>query len=140
MRDQDKIREKEVRSNSKKTQQLGIPIGTATGRLRKLVLFDLLKRHSENICFRCEKGIENVDELSIEHKESWLDKDIALFWDIKNIAFSHLSCNIKNERKQPKQPLVHSTLSGYVKGCRCPECTKSNRDYRRSRRLITGKH
>lgn len=67
--------------------------GTACGRLRKLVLFDLLQRHGENICFKCERYIENADELSIEHKKPWQNSDAQLFWELTNIAFSHLHCN-----------------------------------------------
>jgi hypothetical protein len=139
--DIDKIRKKDVRSNSKKTQQLGIPYGTANGRLRKMVIFDLLKRHSENICFRCKKEIEKIDDLSIEHKEPWLDKDIALFWDMSNIAFSHLSCNCANGRKPSPQPINHGKYTGYTKQrCRCPDCTKAHREHIKDWRLKTGKH
>lgn len=57
-------------SNKKKTEQLGMPFGTATNRLRKLVLFDILQRHSENICFHCGGKILTADNLSMEHKEA----------------------------------------------------------------------
>lgn len=80
-------------TNAKKSQQLGMPHGTANARLRKLILFDLLRRHGENVCFKCKAAIETVKELSIEHKQPWEGCDVALFWDLRNIAFSHLSCN-----------------------------------------------
>ena len=79
--------------------QLGMPRGTAANRLRKIVLFDLLKRHEENVCYRCKKRIENVEELSIEHIKPWEGVDTALFWDLSNIAFSHLSCNCSAARR-----------------------------------------
>lgn len=80
-------------STQRKSQFLGVPFGTATSRLRKLVLFDVLKRHNENVCFKCALPIETADELSIEHKQPWENRDVALFWDLDNIAFSHLRCN-----------------------------------------------
>ncbi len=80
----------------KRTGQLGMSHGKASHRLRKLVLFDTLRRHGENICFRCGLDIESAAELSIEHKEPWLDVSPDLFWDLSNIAFSHLRCNRPN--------------------------------------------
>jgi hypothetical protein len=50
-------------------------------------MFDLLQRHGENICFRCGDKIESAAELSIEHKQPWLDVSAELFWDLSNIAF-----------------------------------------------------
>lgn len=80
-------------SNNKKSATLGMPHGTATGRLRKMVLFHLLKKHSENICVRCNKEIENVDDLSLEHIKPWEGISADLFWDLNNISFSHIFCN-----------------------------------------------
>lgn len=92
------------KSNSKKSEQLGMPHGTAHHRLNKLVMFDLLRRHNENICFRCGQPIETGKDLSIEHKEPWLDREnaVEMFFDLNNIAFSHLSCNIGASRKRRK--------------------------------------
>lgn len=83
----------------RETDQIGRPIGTAQHHLRRLIMFDLVKRLNLDTCFRCNAKIENVSQLSIEHKEPWLDNDPKLFWDLDNIAFSHLSCNIKAARK-----------------------------------------
>lgn len=91
-------------SSEKKSAQLGMPYGTATNRLRKQILFSLLIKLGDNICFQCGKLIESVDVLSIEHKKAWLDKDPALFWDLDNIAFSHLFCNISAAQKIPVMP------------------------------------
>ena len=88
--------------NIKKTRQLGISIGTASNRLKKMVMFKLLQDLNRNICFRCSDPIENYEFLSIDHKKPWLDGDISLFWDIENIAFSHLSCNIGCRRVKNK--------------------------------------
>jgi hypothetical protein len=84
-------------SNDRKervVQQLGMPPGTAANRLRKLVLFNQLKKHGENICVRCDDVIETPDELSIEHVRPWENRDPNLFWDLENIAFSHRACNV----------------------------------------------
>lgn len=70
-----------------------MPFGTAMGRLRKILLFEQLKKHGEHVCFKCSKFIETVEELSVEHKQPWLHVSPELFWDIDNIAFSHLKCN-----------------------------------------------
>lgn len=74
-------------------QQLGMSHGAAAGQLRKRILFSLLSRLKENVCFKCSKEIATVDELSIEHKSPWENISADLFWDLDNIAFSHLRCN-----------------------------------------------
>ncbi len=79
---------------------LGMALGTATGKLRKIIMFDLIKQASKNFCFRCGKQIEYIEDLSIDHKEFWLGIDKALFWDLDNIEFSHLKCNTLNGRQK----------------------------------------
>ena len=74
-------------------QQLGMSHGAAASRLRKNILFRLLKRLGENYCFKCSELIEEVDDLSIEHKKPWEGRSAELFWDLENIAFSHSGCN-----------------------------------------------
>jgi hypothetical protein len=64
-----------------------------------LLLFRSLKRLGENICHSCSKEIELVDELSIEHKKPWEGISAELFWDLENIAFSHIRCNTPHEYK-----------------------------------------
>lgn len=80
-------------SGARKSAFLGMPHGTANNRLRKIVLFHLLRKHGENVCFKCSEKIENIDDLSIEHKQPWEGVSIELFWSMDNIAFSHLRCN-----------------------------------------------
>ena len=89
-------------SNKQKHETLGMPHGTATGRLRKLILFDLLQRHKENICVRCRKIIETPYELSIEHLHPWEGISAELFWDLNNIAFAHMACNRPHRNPGPK--------------------------------------
>lgn len=90
-------------SNEKKNQTLGMPHGTASGRLRKMLLFRQLKKHNENICIRCEKEIEIISELSIEHIKPWEGISADLFWDLENVAFSHIRCNVPHRR--PGNPI-----------------------------------
>lgn len=91
-------------NNKKKSEQLGMPHGTASGRLRKMILFHLLKKLGDNVCFQCKGSIESIEDLSIEHKIPWLDSSDppALFFDLENIAFSHLSCNVTARNIQRK--------------------------------------
>ena len=51
-------------------------------------------------CFHCNKNIRNIENFSIEHKIPWLysSDPRKLFFDLKNIGFSHLSCNIGARR------------------------------------------
>lgn len=79
-------------------QQLGMSHGAASGQLKKRILFSLLIRLKENTCFRCKAEITSVDELSIEHKQPWEGISADLFWDLENIAFSHLKCNVVCKR------------------------------------------
>lgn len=83
-------------SNEEKSHALGMNFGTASNRLRKTILYSMLygKVYDQN-CFRCGEQIEDVDDLSIEHKEPWQSADDpkAAFFDLRNIAFSHLQCN-----------------------------------------------
>jgi hypothetical protein len=81
-------------SAARKSIFLGMPHGTASSRLRKMILFHLLQRHDENVCFRCSKKIETADDLSIEHKLPWEGISVELFWSLDNIAFSHRYCNL----------------------------------------------
>jgi hypothetical protein len=92
------------KSSDKKMVQLGEPIGTAQGKLRKLILFQLIQLLNLDICYRCQERISSVSELSIEHIIPWLDSEnpIELFYDLDNIAFSHLSCNSIAARKPNK--------------------------------------
>lgn len=87
-----------IKSNETKKNFLGMPIGTASGRLKKKVMLYLLQKLGENKCYRCNKEIETPEELSVEHKKYWLHIDKKLFWDLDNITFSHMKCNTKAKR------------------------------------------
>lgn len=93
-----------VGANQVKSEQLGMPFGTAANRLRQRILFRLVQEAGRDRCFVCEEVIEAATDLSIEHKKPWLHRDPDLFWDLDNVAFSHRVCNKpsvyhKNNRK-----------------------------------------
>ncbi len=92
-----------------KDRLLGMPHGTATHRLRKAILFDLIQRFDLDQCFQCDKQIEGVDDLSIEHKKPWqrADDPKVTFFDVENIAFSHISCNISAGARQDREQANH---------------------------------
>ena len=92
------LKEVGISSIRRKTDFLGMSYGTACSRLRKLMLLELLRRLKEDKCFRCGKKIENVADLSLEHKEPWLYVSKELFWDLDNISFSHFICNVRHRR------------------------------------------
>ena len=114
----------------KKDDQLGMSHSTASHRLRKLILFSLINQ----TCHRCKEKIESVKELSIEHKIAWQDSSdpVGLFFDLGNIAFSHLSCNSGSRRNVPESK--HGTLNRYMKyKCRCDDCRKHKAEYIKGR-------
>ena len=124
-------------ANKKKTEQLGMSIGTASGRLRKQILFDLVQKINQDICHHCKEKIESERELSIEHKIPWLDSENPKkrFFDLDNIAFSHLSCNSSASRNgNPKTAECGDDgATKYRDGCRCQDCkdaqARRKRDY-----------
>ena len=106
---------------------------TAQHRLRKMIMFMLIKRLKLDLCYRCNKPIVTFQDLSIDHKKDWLDKDIRRFWDLGNIAFSHLSCNSAASRYAGKryehkigdrcdEEGHYPSRTWYDRGCRCIDC------------------
>lgn len=86
-------------NKEKETRLLGMPWTTAQTRLQRRVLVALAIECGKSNCYRCGKPVESVEEFSIEHIISWLDEP-EKFWDLSNIAFSHVSCNRKAGRKR----------------------------------------
>ena len=79
-------------------RQLGVDKGTATGQLKKLLLFEFAKRLGLANCIRCGLEIASANDFTVDHKKPWFHIDVALFWDLENIGFSHDSCNKKAKR------------------------------------------
>lgn len=97
--------------NKTKALQLGMPYGTACGRLRKRLLFHLAEQLGLTSCHRCGKTIDDVGEFSIDHKKPWLHASANLFWDLDNIAFSHLTCNARaGQKKGARKPMTAGKL------------------------------
>ena len=76
---------------------------TASGRLVKDLLWDMIVQLDKDICFHCNKPMQR-DNFSIEHKKPWLDSEdpVGLYFDLDNISFSHLKCNFERARKPNK--------------------------------------
>ena len=104
---------------------LGMPHATAACQLKKQLLFQLVQETDKDCCYRCGSKIESVEELSVEHKEAWrkATDPVAAFWDLTNIAYSHLDCNRDHGRRRE---ITHG-LSGYVRGCRCEICKEAKK-------------
>lgn len=113
--------------NRRKDEQLGMPTGTAFNRLRKRLMFELAVAANRHICFRCQEVIGSSEELSVEHKVPWQKSATPreTFFDMANIAFSHLACNVGAGSRA--QPIRHGKRSGWYRGCRCELCVTAKR-------------
>jgi hypothetical protein len=80
-------------TNKRKAQTLGMSHGAARNRLVKSIMFRQAQLLGQDICFKCKEVILSIDELSIEHIQPWEGVSVELFFDLENIAFSHLRCN-----------------------------------------------
>jgi hypothetical protein len=101
-------------------QQLGLSTGVARNRLIRFILFDFVQRLFLHLKQVSSPKIEQVEELSIEHKQPWLDIDPILYWDLTNIAFSHLACN-RPHRKPGGISQRKISPEGYSWCCGCKD-------------------
>jgi len=122
-------------SNEKKNRLLGMPYGTATSKLRKIIMFAMAKQLHVDNCYRCGNQIETLEEFSIEHIKSWqgAENPKEAFFDIANISFSHLHCNVAAglKHKGIRESTPHGSTR-YDKGCRCEECKNAPSDKARN--------
>ena len=90
--------------SKQKTLLLGENFSTAANKLRKAIMFSLIQELNRDICHRCTLKIDSISELSIEHIESWQSAEdpSESFYDLKNISFSHLKCNIRAVHREKK--------------------------------------
>jgi hypothetical protein len=116
-------------ANRKAVETLGMPQGTASNRLRKMLLFRQLKKHNENTCVRCGKEIETVDELSVEHIKPWEGISADLFWNLDNVAFSHMKCNVPHVRRGSNGQLRKVGPEGTIWCSSCREFLSVDRFY-----------
>jgi hypothetical protein len=70
---------------------LGMPYGTAEKHLRKAMLHSLAQQCGKNLCRWCQTEISSPDDLAVVHVQDWSD-DADKYWDLNNVAFSHVSC------------------------------------------------
>jgi hypothetical protein len=89
-------------SNERRKQQLGMPYGTASNKLRKMLMFKFAQELGYDNCYACGLVIGSPEELSIEHIEPWEGRPHGTekFWDLDNIAFSHLRCNVQHTKNK----------------------------------------
>ena len=126
--------------NDRKMAQLGEPLGTASGRLRKQLLYATLIELGRDDCFRCGEKIGGVERLSIDHKVPWLDSGdpVRLFFEPGNIAFSHLSCNIILARKPHKYQTEELRRAAHLKAQRRRQRKHMTVERRRAKDLRHG--
>lgn len=76
---------------------------TASHRLVKDILYSLIVKTEQNNCFLCGFPMSR-DTFSIEHKIPWMGSEdpSKLYFDLENISFSHIKCNIGAARKPHK--------------------------------------
>jgi hypothetical protein len=92
-----------IRMEREKGRQLGMSMSLASGRLMRMILFDLVQRLNLDQCFHCSLKITTLVEFSIEHKKPWLHISPDLYWDLGNISFSHRKCNSGARRSRPRK-------------------------------------
>jgi hypothetical protein len=121
-------------NNKRKDFLLGESHGTASNRLRRSVLFKYVQLAGHDLCFKCNSKIESVKELSIEHKTPWQQAEDPKesFFDLGNIAFSHLICNTRSAGGKLK-PYSHGSAGYNRRGCRCESCKKWKSERNRKR-------
>lgn len=101
--------------------QLGMSQGAANNKLRKNILFYYVgKAENSVLCHVCLTEIESVDDFSIEHIKPWEGRDAELFWDLDNIAFSHVQCNKQHKTATgPRDVKRRNLREGYSWCCGC---------------------
>jgi hypothetical protein len=78
----------------------------------KMIMFELAKQTNEDLCCRCGQRIKSLDTFSIEHIEPWLDSNdpVEKFFDLDNIAFSHIKCNIDAASRRTTSRLTQNQV------------------------------
>lgn len=109
-------------SKTKKKEQLGMDPGTASYRLIKDILWDFICKSGQSTCCKCQFPMSR-DTFSVEHLDPWLDSvdPVGLYFDLGNISFSHLKCNVADARQT--RVVSHGTVTMYSNyACRCELC------------------
>ena len=89
--------------SNKKHSLLGMNPSTASHRLVKDLLWRMITESKRDCCYHCGEKMTR-ETFSIEHKKPWMDSENPLqtYFDLENISFSHLSCNVGAARKTNK--------------------------------------
>jgi hypothetical protein len=89
-------------------------------------MFEMAINLGLDTCFRCKKKIENVNVFSVDHKDEWQSSadPITAYFNTKNIAFSHTSCNANAAQKKR---LPHGVATH--RGCKCAACIEARNQY-----------
>ena len=78
---------------NKKSMQLAMPIGTASHRLRKMIMLQLLRELRKDSCLRCLARIKEPEDLAVDHKSCMARRVTRTVLGSRNIGFSHRRCN-----------------------------------------------
>lgn len=94
-------------------------IAHATRVLKNEIIWDFLLKTGATLCYRCNKPLTKQN-WTIDHIIPWRNSQNPKlrFFDISNIAYSHLSCNSTANKHN---------YAGYANGCRCTICTEAHR-------------
>jgi len=95
--------------SEKLKRMLGVSHGAAANQLRKAIMFQLVQEAGKDMCYQCGKKIATIDQFSIEHMQAWqkADNPKKAFFDLGNISFSHLKCNVAAGDKGGGRPNYH---------------------------------
>ena len=124
--------------SDKKKMQLGMNPSTASHRLVKDVLWKLIQQPNQDHCCKCGE-LMSREAFSIEHVIPWLDSEnpVDLYFNLDNIAFSHLSCNVSDSRKPHKK---YENFEGRHPSKKINDSNRTySKDKRREQYLRTGK-
>jgi hypothetical protein len=130
-----------MKNKQVKHDQLGQDPSKASYKLVKDLMWMFITETNRNICHQCgETMCRNT--FSIEHKIPWLHSDTPkeLFFDLNNISFSHLKCNVKAGRRNnptPEETRERIRLKSQKQRDKMPSDVKKIR--RREQYLRTGK-
>lgn len=93
----------------------------------KDVLWSLIVKTEQNNCCKCGEEMSR-ETFSIEHLEPWLDSEdpIGLYFELENIGFSHLRCNVEDRRIEKKEYACGSKEAYRYRACRCEPCITAN--------------
>lgn len=105
-----------------KKKQLGMEPSKARYQLIKMIVYDFIcKEHI--VCYRCKSEM-SLDDYSIEHKKPWLHSEnpLELYFDLANVTFSHLQCNVEARRHIKNNTIKHGLPIYNKYKCRCNVC------------------